>query len=35
MKLTAIRKIVQNSNGFTYFHYFFIHSPRPYTHVGH
>ena len=30
IKLTAIRKIVQNSSSFTYFHYCFIHSPRPY-----
>ena len=35
IKLTAFRKIVQNSSSFTYFHYCFIHSPRPYTHVGH
>ena len=33
MEMTAIQKIVQNSNSFTYFHYCFIHSPRPY--VGH
>ena len=33
MKLTAIRKIVQNSISFSYFYYCFIHSPRPYTHV--
>ena len=33
IKLTAIRKIVQNSSSFIYFHYCFGHSPRPYTHI--
>ena len=35
IKLTTIRKIVQNSSRFIYFRYCFSHSPRPYTHVGH
>ena len=35
IKLTAIRKIVQFCSSYTYFHYCFIHSPRPYTQVGH